>query len=125
MISNPIELLVQRMNTAFFIGADPETVVLHRSVKVSNGHGGYTLSPPLPLPAQQAKLIPQASRRQPVTQTLNGSVADANDVLMMGYDADVEAGDTFELNGNTYTVMLVHEKHDYETMAEVSLRGES
>ena len=121
-LSDGMEVAIQRMNTDYFIGADPMRVELVRPVKVSNGHGGFVEGAPLVLPEQKLKLIPQ-NRHVDARQVAEGAVALPSYVLMGYWDADVQAGDYFVYLGQRYDVTLVHPKRDYETIAEVSFRG--
>ena len=123
MIGSAAEVEVQKKNTAAFISASPESLVLLRQEKISNGHGGFTLSEPVELEPQVFRMILQ-DRRLGDTQTGEGSAARPSYTLLGYFDADIQRGDYFFFGANRYDVDFVYEARDYQTKAEVMFRGQ-
>lgn len=117
MVVPPSEVAVNRRLTAVFIAADLKMVTLHRPVKTPTGTGGYS-SDSIDLAPQEARLLPIGTQAQERVM-LDGSFARPNYSLMMRFNADVAAGDSFEDDGEKYTIIWVQAKRDYQTKAEV------
>lgn len=123
MISNPVELEAQRLQTDAFIRADPIGIILWRREKVPNGSGGFMLAPAQELPSQQFKLVPQ-NRQLEERQTVDGVVVRPDNVLIGYHNADIQRGDWFtNATGHRFEVVYVHEKRDYEVRADLVYRG--
>jgi hypothetical protein len=118
------ELSIHRANTRAFIDADVKTIVLNRSVRVSNGQGGYETSPPAPRPPQQLRLIPLKGTMAPERVTLEGTKVAPDYILLGMHDDDIARWDEFEDEGRRYQVIFVNEKRTYETKGEVLYLGE-
>jgi len=122
MISNDVELYVQRLNTEAFIKAWPETLVLNRVQRTSDGQGGFTTTTLPPLPAQTFAVLPQNHQLKDRV-TLDGQTVTPDYKVLGYYDADIQRGDWFLWRGNRYDVVYVYGNRDYETLAEVLYRG--
>ena len=114
----PAELRVQRKLTQEFIRADKKEIVLVRSTKVPNGTGGYKLTDPDPLPAQDGRIIP-SNRQLNEREKPDGEWVQPSHTLMMEWDSDLQRFDTFTDDGNEYLVLYVQEKHAYQKKGEL------
>lgn len=119
---NEYEIEAQRTLTDYFISMDPDSVVLQPFTRESNGSGGYVRTPGEPRSAQDMRMIPLTEVTSE-RHTLDGKVVTPEWMLMGRYDAVVERGDQFELNGDLYEVVHVQEKKDYQTKAETVYLG--
>jgi len=117
-----LELAVQRQLSKAFINADYLTVILERSVWVSDGSGGSVRQPPAPLAPQRMRLIPLGDGAQE-RFTASGEAVTPSYMLMAEHTADLERWDEFTLNGRRYEVVFLNENQQYEKKAEVAYRG--
>lgn len=117
------EIRVQRDLTREFIRADEDAVNLYRRAKVPNGSGGYRLADPIPLTAQPMRLIPLQSGATE-RHTLDGKLVEPGYALLGVWDADMQRGDEFTVNGRRYQVVFINENRSYETKGEVTYLGE-
>lgn len=115
---NGAELELQIGATRAFILADAEEIVLWRRGKVSDGAGGFTLSPPVPLAPQTSRLIPQSDMVLEIEDS-NGRMAVPEWVIMMEPGSDLERYDQFEWRGLNWEISQVHMKPDYEMKGDV------
>lgn len=117
------ELMAQRNLTKYFIAADPISLVLTRTPKVSDGAGGLKNGTPVALTAQTVRLIPLQDATQQRT-TADGKQVLPQYMLMGEYNADIARGDTFVIAGRRYEVVFVLQNKQYEVKSEVYYRGE-
>jgi hypothetical protein len=122
VISNDVELYMQRLNTDAFIKAWPEVLVLNRVLHVSDGQGGFSTTTLPPLAAQTFAVLPQNHQLQDRI-TIDGQTVTPDYKLLGYYNADIQRGDWFLWRGNRYDVVYVYGNRDYETLAEVLYRG--
>jgi hypothetical protein len=113
------EAAIQRQNTRAFIAADAELVALVPRVKETTASNGVVYRDLPPLPSQVMRLIPSTSNRAVERQTLDGTLVFPEYTLLGEYNAQMERGYRFVLEGNRYEIVMVNEKRDYETKAEV------
>jgi hypothetical protein len=124
LAENALELAVHRTNTKAFIDADPRSIVLVRSVPVSNGSGGTIPGPATPQPAQTMRLMPVDTAVTTERRLADGSVAVPSWTLLGEYTANMKRGDTLTLpDGTTGEIAYVHEKRTYQVKGEVATRG--
>lgn len=116
------ELKMQRRQTNAFIAAKPIDVRLNRVDTAPNGSGGFTRLPPTTQPEQRLRLQ-DTNYQTPIRQLLDGEEVQPQFVLIGPYDADIQRGDWFFINGKKYEVVFVHENTSYEVKAEVVYRG--
>lgn len=116
------ELAIQRRLTKAFIEADVLPVVLRRSTVTSDGAGGSVQGDPQDLQPQRMRLIPLGDGAKE-RFTANGEEVRPSYKLLGRYDADMERGDEFTLNGNRYEIVFVTENRQYEVKGEVAYRG--
>jgi hypothetical protein len=119
---SPTELALQRRLTRRFIEADSLTVVLMRSVPVSDGEGGTVRGVPTALPAQVMRLIPLQDGADEQL-TADGLQVSPSYMLMGVWDADMDRWDQFTVDGKRYEVVSVNQNLQYETKGEVAYRG--
>lgn len=123
-MSIDVELRMQRKQTLAFIIANPTSIILSRVDVVRDPSGGYVRSPPFSLPAQQMRLDPVATSTSAVRRTVDGIEVEVEFQLIAHYTADIRRGDWFYREGIKYEVVFVDiTKADYETQAEVAVRG--
>lgn len=116
------ELAVQRDLTTAFIAADPNNTVLMRQARTANGSGGWVLGPPVALPSQVTRLIPlQSGATERHSQ--DGKLVQPTYALLAEWDADMQRGDKFTLNGRRYEVVFINENQSYELKGEVIYLG--
>lgn len=115
------ELAVLRKQTAMFIQDNPVDITLTENVRVSNGKGGYTITPK-PRAAQTFRKIP-VNAGQTSTRDIDGEEVQPKYVFIGLPDAAVADGDTFAINGRNYRVDFVRDDHRYETWVEATYVG--
>jgi hypothetical protein len=117
------ELEIQRDLTRSFIAADSLSLALTRTPKVSDGAGGLKNGTPATLTAQTLRLNPLQDAVQSRT-TADGKQVLPQYMLMGEYNADLDRGDTFTVDGRRYEVVFVLQNKQYQVKAEVYYRGE-
>lgn len=115
------ELRAQRVVTQAFINADSRPISLLRALRTDDGAGGYTTTTQN-LSTQKMRLIPQQDGATQQT-TADGQQVVPQYVLMGRWDADMQRGDTFVIDGQTYEVVFVNLNSQYERKGEVYFRG--
>jgi hypothetical protein len=119
-----VETLVQRRQTTAYLNAEPRDVVLLRSDLQDDGAGGKIESQPVPLAPQVFRLVPFKRRLTHTQSTITeGTVTVSSYALVGRWDADVQKGDEFVLDGGRYRVESVEPGRDYRTLADVTYRG--
>lgn len=121
MTLRPAELKVQQRITKAFIAADARSVTLLRSVRTSDGAGGYATSDPEEVPPQVLRLLPQEDGATART-TADGEAATPQYVLTGQTGADIQRFDEFVLDGRRYQVVYIDDRQ-YEVKAEVIYLG--
>jgi hypothetical protein len=112
------ELDLQVAATRAFILADAEDITLYRSVRQSDGAGGYKYGTHVPLAPQVARLIPQTDA-VPEFAGQDGRRATPEWVILLEPESDMQRYDRFEWRGDTWEIVQVHSKPDYEMKGDV------
>lgn len=120
------ELSVLRQQTATYIAANPDSVVLTREERTSDGAGGWTTTGSTPLPPQVVRIIQQRESNGTERRNRDGEVVRPALVLLAQHDANVQRNDTFDWDGMTAEVVWVQALESgggvYELSCEVALR---
>jgi hypothetical protein len=119
---SPVELMVQRRMTAFFISADRTPIILQRNLLVPDGGGGYKKLDTDTLPLQWFRIIPQQDTAIERT-TADGRKVSPEYVLLGTHDSDMKRGDRFKLDGRRYEIVFVAIGPPYERKGEVAYLG--
>lgn len=116
------ELAVQRRVTTAFIRSDAQQITLYRTARLDDGAGGFEMASPAPLSAQTMRYIPgiDAPTRETVA---DGRRQDPEGFLLAQWDADMQVGDTFTMNGARYEVQSLGENQQYERKGRCIYRG--
>ena len=115
------ELAIQRRITDAYILADPEIVILYRSVHTPDGAGGTVKGTPTPLDPQEFRFIPQQDTAGE-TLMADGRQLQPEYVLMGTVESDMERLDEFELQGYRYRITGI-DKQDYQIKGRVIRLG--
>ncbi len=120
-MTSAVEQRVQRANTAAFVAANRVDLVLRRPTLVDNGAGGKRPGTPLALPPQAARLVL-------VTEPGRMILADGVEVtraytLVALPEMNIQIGDEFDYEGETYTIGSVWRVGGYEVKAAVENHG--
>jgi hypothetical protein len=117
----PDDLEALRAQTLAFIEENPIDVTLMREFLSGDGQGG-SLVDRQPIDEQHARLIPQDYKITPRI-SIDGRALEAEYVLLLPYDADVEIDDTFRIGVRDYKIIWVKLDKRYEAWAEVATSG--
>jgi len=120
-----LELDRNRKMTDFFIKTHPRktAIVLSRETFVNDGAGGWKRSGvPQTRSSQDMAFLP-VTTQLPVRRTQDGQEVNPEYTLIARYDAVIEPGDWFWVNGVKYEVVFIHPDKSYEIKAEVTYRG--
>jgi hypothetical protein len=117
-----VEVEVLRVNTKAYIDAAPTSIIISRAMWVSDGSGGRIPGTPTELEPQRVAFH-AAALALPVRRTLDGIEITPEYLLLGTWDADIERGDTFFVDGVKYEVAFVQPDRSYEVRAEVVYRG--
>lgn len=120
------ELVMARRQIDAMILADPLDVTFLRRQKVDTLDGGWKLSDPTPLAeAQQVRLIPFKRRMTEfLTNTELGNVSDLPYVLLGRHTLDIEKGDTFTWDEQTFEVITLDiSEPEVKTAAHIDYFG--
>lgn len=115
------ETRMQRVNTRAFVNAASVIVVLHPNGRIPDGAGGFILSGGADRPAQELRLLPQNVGT--VVTTADGVERTSEYVLLGNYDAEMEVGDTFLVDGVKYEIASIFPFNAYERKARVIQHG--
>ena len=110
--------------TQMFINERPVMISFVRTVKTSDGQGGWTKTTPTTLSPQRVRKVAQG-RVSDTTQRVSsdGAVVIPTSVLIGMPDLDVQRYDTFLYNGVPHEVLWVTRLPEWRTSAEVVERG--
>jgi hypothetical protein len=113
-------LQAQRLQTANLIAASPRNIALVRERGwTSDGAGGRVpISGPIQLPAV-TRYLGLVSDTYGLNVTNEGERHRTTFILVGPYNDDIQAGDTFDLDGLKAEVTFVHADRSYQTKAEV------
>jgi hypothetical protein len=118
------ELAAQRRLTAMFIEADALEIQLLRPTEQPNGAGGVTKGDPAPVGGlQRMRLIPLSDGAEE-RMTADGRAVKPGYKLLGTHLADMQRGDTFELNGTRYEIVFISENKQYEIKGEAAYLGD-
>jgi len=106
--------------TQMFIDANPNSFVLTRTARTSDGAGGF-------LPGTATVKTPQTMRLVGLGQlsasaervSADGRIVRATFALVGMPNADVQVGDTFPFEGKTHEVLFVSKHPEWRVRAEV------
>lgn len=118
------ELNVLRKQTLKLIQEAPTSILLNRGTKQSNGTGGWTTTWADLDDPQDFRMIQQGGNV--ASRNVDGEQIKPAFVMIGMWDADVENGDKFVLDGRNYDVIYVRRvgfPTEYETWVEVVYRG--
>lgn len=116
------ELETKREATNYFIQDNPITIPLTRNDRVRTPTGGYK-DEERTLVGQDFRIVGSAGLNQPEAQTNVGTVANYGIQIVGYWDADVEDGDEFTINGGRYKVTFVYPDRAYRTIAQANYQG--
>ena len=122
---DPVELEINRANTASFIAARPSEIVLTPHTQEKTTVGGYKLIPGEPKSPQTLRVIELGANQSPPILTLtDGKQREASFWLLGMDDADIAINDTWlGEDGRTWRVGDVVRPNGYETRGLVVERG--
>lgn len=130
--SNPIENLVQRRLLRAFLDAERVEVVILRPTLTKTAGGGLRKDTPVKIPIQVFRLVPFKKRLTAMTRdTPDGNIINLPYVLLGYPDADVRAGDYFEVGDGVsiapgmYDVISIEPNRSYRTAVNVTFRGKN
>lgn len=110
--------------TQAFINENPDDIVLMRAAKVAQPSGGWRLGPPAPLASQVMRKVALNRVTAAVERVLpDGRTVHPTFTLIAMPDADIEAGDTFTLDGAKHEVVYVGDRPRWRLSAEVVVDG--
>lgn len=116
---------LNRKQTEAFIAFDPQTVILNHAETVRTPAGGYVQGEPMSRPPVTGRLIDIPQGAPVVRRQLDGEDVYVTQELVLPWDAVVERGDWFFVEGRKYEVVWVPEgvTREYEVKAQVVFRG--
>lgn len=114
ILSKQHGLTYLRRTTDNFIADDPTLITLTPVVRLSDGCGGYTLTPGAPRDPQEFKLIAVPANIDGIMQTDGATSRNWNYVLLGRYDCEAEIGDTWNDGKNFYRITALMHENDYE-----------
>lgn len=104
--------------TLAFIAAEPTLLPMTRRPWIPDGSGGMKRGPATPVAAQQVRLV-AANQQLPVRRTADGRDVQPNYTMIGMPDLNVQAGDTFLIDGTRYEVIFIQPNRTEATRAEV------
>lgn len=118
-----VELQQQRRMTLAEIGAAPTTIALQRQDYIDDLSGGQKPNgAPATLRSQRVTII-SPTQQLPERRTLAGITVQPEFLLKGRWDADIQRGDWYFVQGVKYEVVYVDPDHRYQTKAEVVYLG--
>jgi hypothetical protein len=112
------ELTLEIQATQAFIYADAESIQLSRSVRATDGAGGYVDGAPAPIIEQTARLVPQ-SDNVPQLVGSDGRLAKPEWVIMFMPGADVARFDRFTRGNSEWEIANLHPAPKYILKGDV------
>lgn len=118
------EVQLNRLQTTAWIDYDPRTIVLQTVDAVPTSSGGFTRDTSSRVP-QIGRLISRGDVEARPRPMVDGEIVEDDFVLVFPWDALVERGDWFYLDGLKYEVVWVNDgpTRFYERKCGVTLRG--
>lgn len=123
MITNPIELKVQRDQTRAFIDANHEVIVLTPRLKVKTSTGGTAWENQPVREPQKFHVGERNSTARTDTRVPGGERREEEFTLVGLWDSVIEANDIFDLGGAQWEVAKVEWENGYERRAAVTRFG--
>lgn len=123
MITDPIELAVQRDLTRAFIAADQDLIVLIPQVEIKTPTGGRTTEDGTPRDAQAFHFSERNSTARTATRVPGGEMREEEYTLIGNWDAIVEVKDRFSFGGAEWQVAALERENGYERRAAVIRYG--
>lgn len=122
---DPVELKMQRHQLDAWRDARPTELVLTRPSRVKDGVGGWTEQDPVELDPQKFRIVVFKRRLTQFMDNIDeGEVPNLNYTLVGYPDADIEKGDMFTYEGNTYTVVAIDPDHEIRKVAVARFEGD-
>lgn len=119
-----------RKNLKEFIKADPREITLQRVEKVPTDNGSWIEGDPEEIDPQIFRIVPMKRRLSNLeVDTQDGDIPLADFVLVGFWNADCQADDEFDLNGDKYKVVQVEPKINEDRskadrlVVQVTMRG--
>jgi hypothetical protein len=122
-VTTSVELQAQRRQTMAEVGATGRWMTLNRQEWVENISGGNRPSGPPASLVRQRLLLVAPTTQLPERQTIGGITMVPEYILKGDYQADVQRGDWFYIDGVKYEVVFVHPNREYQVKAEVVYLG--
>lgn len=122
---NTQTLPIHLKQTDKFIAENPNDIVFVREVKVADGAGGWIKQASANIPAQTMRMVAQERVGSVSTVTTpDGRIVTPLFKLVGTPPIDVEALDTFVLNGEDYEVVYVSRSPAWRVTADVIKRAQ-
>lgn len=102
-----MNLTERRKLTAKAIELSPSKIVLKRTMRVSDGAGGWLDEQEIDLPAQTFRIYLSGNSSKDIVKE-GGTLQINNREMLCPWDADVEIKDTFKLDGVNHRVAVVN-----------------
>jgi hypothetical protein len=120
-VSSAAELAIMVKQTAAFIAADAETIIVTPTTRASDGAGGHTKTAGTPY-SEVVRLIPQ-SDKVPLLTVTEGTREKVEYILLALPEQAprLKAGHVFSWRSQDWKISAVHDKPDYEHKADVVL----
>lgn len=112
-----------RQGTKMFIDMDPTTISLIPVSNVRQPGGGYAMVDGSPRAPQTFKLIWQGGINSGISASIDGQNIQFDMILLGEWDADMEVGDYWELNGVKYVIQGFSPDNEYEKKAAIRTYG--
>lgn len=121
---DPIELKMQRLQTTAFIAHKPTWLVMNRPIQVRSKTGGKGTVRMATLEEQIVRIIETAAYPNSYLTLTDGTHREADFMLLMEWDADVQRDDTWTAeDGRNWVVQDVVHDNEYERRALVLEQG--
>lgn len=124
MITNPTELKVNRQNTAAFIDANHAVITLTPRTQTRTGTGGFTWTTGTPRTPQKFHFGERVTNAMPTNRVAGGTQRVEDYTLLGNYNAAIEVGDIFTLDGADWEVVALQQENGYERRATVIRYGQ-
>lgn len=106
--------------TQMFVDANPNSFVLSRTARVSDGAGGYVSGTTTVLDAQTMRLVGLSQLSASAERvSADGRIVRATFALIALPSADVAEGDVFTFEGKVHEVLFVSTHPEWRKRAEV------
>lgn len=121
---HPTERLMHRRQVDAEINADPVRVTMERREKTSDGAGGFVWGSYVPQAPVEVLIMPAKRRMSDMlVNTELGDVVDYPFWLLARHTADIQPGDKFLWEGDTFVVKQIHIKVEASVTAQIDYFG--